>query len=106
MAWLLLVFSGFCEPVWSYFLKESQGFTKLVPAAITLIVSGMSFVALSFALKTLPLGTGYAVWTGIGTVGTAIVGIFVFKEPATALRLLCIAAIVAGAIGLRLAPKG
>jgi quaternary ammonium compound-resistance protein SugE len=106
MAWLLLVFSGCCEPVWSYFLKESHGFTKWVPAGITLVVSGASFVALSFALKTLPLGTGYAVWTGIGTVGTAVVGIFAFGEAASAVRLLCIAAIVAGAIGLRLTVKG
>jgi quaternary ammonium compound-resistance protein SugE len=106
MAWLLLVFSGFCEPVWSYFLKESRGFTRLMPAGITLVVSGASFVALSLALKSLPLGTGYAVWTGIGTVGTAVVGIFAFGEPASLIRLLCIAAIVAGAIGLRLTASG
>jgi quaternary ammonium compound-resistance protein SugE len=102
MAWLLLVFSGLCEPVWSYFLKESHGFTKLLPAGITLLVSGLSFVALSFALKSLPLGPGYAVWTGIGTVGTTVMGLLLLGEPMTIIRFLCLVAIIGGAIGLRL----
>ncbi len=102
MAWLLLVFSGLCEPVWSYFLKESHGFTRLIPAGITLAVSGASFVALSFALKSLPLGPGYAIWTGIGTVGTTVMGVFLLGEPMTVIRAVCLAAIIGGAIGLRI----
>ncbi len=102
MAWLLLVFSGLCEPVWSYFLKESHGFTKLVPAGITLAVSGASFLALSFALKALPLGPGYAIWTGIGTVGTTAMGVCLLGEHLTVIRVCCLLAIIGGAIGLRL----
>jgi quaternary ammonium compound-resistance protein SugE len=106
VAWLLIVFSGLCEPVWTYFLKQSQGFSRLLPSAITLVVSGMSFLALSFSLKSLPLGPGYAVWTGIGTIGTAVAGVILLGEPITVARVLSIAAIIAGTIGLRLTTSG
>jgi quaternary ammonium compound-resistance protein SugE len=106
VAWLLIVFSGLCEPVWTYFLKQSQGFSRLLPSAITLVVSGMSFLALSFSLKSLPLGPGYAVWTGIGTIGTAVAGVILLGEPITMARVLSIAAIITGTIGLRLTTWG
>ena len=101
MHWVHLAIAGILEIVWAVGLKYTEGFTKLVPSAITLaaIVSSMLFLGL--ALKGIPVGTGYAVWTGIGAVGTAILGIVLFAEPATPLRLGCIALIVAGIIGLK-----
>jgi quaternary ammonium compound-resistance protein SugE len=90
------------EVVWAIGLKYSDGFTKLVPSVITLIAMIASVWFLALALKTIPVGTGYAVWTGIGAVGTAILGIILFAEPATAARLLCIGFIVAGILGLKL----
>ncbi len=102
MKWLFLIIAGACEVGWAIGLKYSQGFTKLVPSILT--VSGMiaSFYFLSLTLKELPLGTTYAIWTGIGTVGTVILGIILFKEPIDAIRLICIGFIVTGIIGLKL----
>lgn len=102
MAWVYLAAAGLFEIVWAIGLKYTEGFTRLGPTAIT--VGGMlvSLALLGLALRDLPVGTGYAVWTGIGTVGTALLGIWLFNEPATALRLGSIGLIVAGLVGLKL----
>ncbi len=102
MAWIYLFFAGLFEVGWAIGLKYTEGFTKLLPTAGTVASMVVSLGLLGLALKELPVGTGYAVWTGIGTVGTAILGIVLFGEPATAIRLGCIALIVAGLIGLKL----
>jgi quaternary ammonium compound-resistance protein SugE len=102
MAWLALVIAGLFEIAWAIGLKYSQGFTRLIPSALTLGAMIVSFGMLSVALKTLPLGTAYAVWTGIGAFGTAILGIVLFGEAATAMRLVCIGLIVTGIVGLKL----
>ena len=102
MAWIYLFFAGLFEMGWAIGLKYTEGFSRLVPSALTLAAMGISFWLLATALKTLPVGSAYAVWTGIGAVGTAALGIILFKEPATAARLGSIALIVAGIAGLRL----
>jgi quaternary ammonium compound-resistance protein SugE len=101
-AWLLLLAAGLLEVVWAIGLKYTEGFSRPLPSVITVIAMIASFWLLAMALKTIPVGTGYAVWTGIGAVGTAILGIVLFSEPATAARLACIALIVAGILGLKL----
>lgn len=101
MAWVLLVVGGLFEIVWAIGLKYTEGFTRFGPTSITVVGMVLSVVLLGLALRDLPVGTGYAVWTGIGTVGTALVGIWLFNEPATALRLGSIALIVAGIAGLK-----
>lgn len=103
MNWLTLILAGLLETFWAYQLKCSLGFTRLLPSVLTLIGMAASFYLLSLSLKSLPLGTAYAVWTGVGTVGTALVGIFLLKEPFGTLRLLSILLIVAGIVGLNLA---
>jgi quaternary ammonium compound-resistance protein SugE len=103
MAWTYLVLAGLLEIGWAIGLKYTDGFTRLVPSVLTGLSMVASVILLGLALKTLPVGTGYAVWTGIGTVGTAILGIYLLGEPATALRLGCIGLIVAGILGLKLA---
>lgn len=103
MAWLLLVIAGLLEVGWAIGLKYSAGFTRLWPSVWTVGTMIASFALLSQALRTIPVGTGYAVWTGIGATGTAILGIALFSEPATVARLGCIALIVAGIVGLKLA---
>jgi quaternary ammonium compound-resistance protein SugE len=102
MAWLLLFIAGLMEVGWAIGLKYTDGFTRLVPSALTLVAMAASLGLLGLALKTLPIGTAYAVWTGIGAVGTALLGIMLLGEPATALRLLCIGLIVSGIVGLKL----
>lgn len=102
MAWGILFIAGLMEIGWAIGLKYTEGFTRLVPSTLTLVSMVASVVLLGLSLKTLPVGTAYAVWTGIGTVGTALLGIWLFGEPATALRLACIGLIVAGIIGLKL----
>lgn len=102
MAWVYLVFAGLLEVGWAIGLKYTEGFTRLVPSALTISAMVASVVLLGIALRDLPVGTGYAVWTGIGTVGTAILGMMLFQEPATAIRLASIALIVAGIAGLKL----
>ncbi len=99
MAWVYLVVAGLFEIGWAIGLKYTEGFTRLGPSVLTVGAMVISIVLLGLALRELPLGTGYAVWTGIGTVGTAILGIVLFAEPATALRLVCIGLIVAGSWG-------
>ena len=103
MAWVYLVIAGLFEIGWAIGLKYTDGFTRLVPTALTAVSMIVSVVLLGLALRDLPVGTGYAVWTGIGAVGTAILGIALFAEPATALRLGCIGLIAAGIIGLKFA---
>lgn len=102
MAWIILVFAGLTEIGWAVGLKYTEGFTRLWPSVFTGTSMVLSLVLLGLALKTLPLGTAYAIWTGIGTVGTAILGIFLFGESAAVLRLVCIGLIVAGIVGLKL----
>ena len=101
MAWTILFAAGLLEVVWAIGLKYTEGFSRLLPSILTLASMAGSIILLGMALRTLPIGTAYAVWTGIGAVGTALLGIVLFGEPATALRLACIGLIVAGIIGLK-----
>lgn len=102
MAWVYLTAAGLLEIVWAIGLKYTEGFTKFGPTAITVAAMVASVVLLGIALRDLPVGTGYAIWTGIGTVGTAVLGIMIFQEPATAPRLASIGLIIAGVVGLKL----
>lgn len=102
MAWIILFVAGLLEIGWAVGLKFTEGFTRPVPIVLTALSFAASLGLLGLAIKSLPLGTAYAVWTGIGAVGTAIVGILVFKEPATAARLACLVLIVSGILGLKL----
>ncbi|MET4327515.1 quaternary ammonium compound-resistance protein SugE [Bradyrhizobium sp. i1.15.2] len=102
MAWSILFVAGLLEVSWAIGLKYTEGFTKLVPSVLTLGAMAGSILLLGLALKSLPIGTAYAVWTGIGAVGTATLGIILFGEPATAFRLASIGLIVAGIVGLKL----
>jgi quaternary ammonium compound-resistance protein SugE len=102
MSWAYLVIAGLLEVAWAVGLKYTAGFTKLWPSVFTLTTMAGSVGMLGLALRTLPLGTAYAVWTGIGTVGTAVFGMMMLNEPAGALRLLSIGLIVAGIVGLKL----
>ena len=102
MAWPLLVIAGFLEIAFAFCMKSSAGFTRLTPALFTVGTGFASVLLLSLSLRTLPMGTGYAVWTGIGAAGTVIVGVAVLGESAAPLRMLCIALILAGVIGLKL----
>lgn len=101
MAWVYLVIAGIFEMGWAVGLKYTEGFTRLVPTALTVGAMIISVVLLGIALRDLPVGTGYAVWTGIGTVGTAILGMYLFGDPVTAARLASIGLIVAGIAGLK-----
>ncbi|RFZ89122.1 quaternary ammonium compound-resistance protein SugE [Shinella sp. WSJ-2] len=101
MPWILLTLAGLFEIGWAIGLKYTDGFTKLVPTVLTAGSMVVSIVLLGLAVKTLPMGTAYAIWTGIGTVGTVILGIVLFAEPVTAMRIGCIALIVAGILGLK-----
>jgi quaternary ammonium compound-resistance protein SugE len=103
MAWGILVVAGLFEIGWAVGLKYTEGFTRLWPTVLTVASMIASMGLLGLAVRSLPIGTAYAVWTGIGTVGTAVLGIVLFREPATVVRLVCIGLIVAGIIGLRLA---
>jgi quaternary ammonium compound-resistance protein SugE len=102
MAWLSLVLAGLLEVGWAVGLKYTEGFTRLGPSIITIASMLASLALLGLALRALPLGTAYAVWTGIGTIGTALLGIWLFGESAAAPRLACIGLIVAGIVGLKL----
>jgi quaternary ammonium compound-resistance protein SugE len=102
MSWLYLAVAGLFEIGWAVGLKYTDGFTRLWPSLWTIAAMVVSFILLSLALRSLPIGTAYAVWTGIGAVGTAIVGIFLLDESADLLRLGCIGLIVAGIAGLKL----
>jgi len=102
MSWIVLFVAGLLEVGWAVGLKYTAGFTRLLPSVLTLTAMAGSVGLLGLALRDLPLGTAYAVWTGIGTVGTAIYGIAVLGEPSEAARLVCIALIVAGILGLKI----
>ena len=102
MSWIVLLIAGLLEVVWAISLKSSHGFTRLWPSLITLVAMVASVLLLAHAMKTLPAGTAYAVWTGIGAVGAAIMGLILRGEPASRLRLLSLALIVAGSVGLKL----
>jgi quaternary ammonium compound-resistance protein SugE len=101
MAWAILIIAGFFETGWAIGLKFTEGFTRPVPTLLTVLAMLVSLGLLGLALRSLSVGTAYAVWTGIGTTGTALLGIYLFDEPATAARLACIALILAGIIGLK-----
>lgn len=103
MAWVYLVLAGILEIGWAIGLKYTEGFTKLTPTLITVAFMIASIFLLGLAVKTIPIGTGYAIWTGIGALGTVILGIVLLGEPATAARLGSIALILAGLVGLKLA---
>jgi quaternary ammonium compound-resistance protein SugE len=102
MAWIYLVIAGLLEILWALSLKYTNGFARLWPSTVTVCGMVASFYFLAQALKSISVGTGYAIWTGIGAAGTAILGIILFSEPASPPRLLCIALIVAGIIGLKI----
>ena len=102
MAWLILLVAGLTEVGWAVGLKYTEGFTRPVASALTITAMVASLWLLGLAVRTLPIGTAYAVWTGIGTVGTALLGIVLFDEAATAMRLVCVALIVSGIVGLKL----
>ena len=101
-AWITLFFAGLLEAGWALGLKYTEGFTKIVPSVATLVLMGGSFYLLSRSLADLPIGTAYAVWTGIGAIGTVIAGIGLFGESRRGVRLLCILLIVSGIVGLKL----
>lgn len=103
MAWTLLVVAGVLEIVWAVGLKYTDGWTRLWPSVVTLTALVLSFGLLAEAMKTLPVGTAYAVWTGIGAAGAATLGMILLGEPATPLRIGCLALIVAGIVGLKIA---
>jgi quaternary ammonium compound-resistance protein SugE len=102
MAWTLLCIAGVLEIVFAVSMKASQGFTRPLPGMITVVAGLASVVLLSLSLRTLPVGTGYAVWTGIGAAGTALVGVLILGDSAEPMRLLCIVIILTGVIGLKL----
>ena len=103
MAWVYLVVAGLLEIGWAIGLKYTEGFTRIVPSVLTVGSMVLSVTLLGLALRDLPVGTAYAIWTGIGAVGVALLGIVLFKDPATAVRLGCIGLIVVGIIGLKFA---
>ena len=102
MAWVILLTAGVFETVWAYYMKLSDGFTKLGPTVVTFVAMAISIGLLGLAMKTLPLGTAYTVWTGIGAVGAFVVGIVVLGEAVTAMRLLAAALIVSGLVLMKL----
>ena len=102
MAWIVLCIAGFFEIIWAFYMKQSEGFTRLVPTIITLVGMVASVVLLAFSMKTLPLGTAYTIWTGIGALGAFVVGIFVLGEQATPLRIVAAVLIVSGLVLMKL----
>ncbi|HEU4515801.1 MAG TPA: quaternary ammonium compound efflux SMR transporter SugE [Steroidobacteraceae bacterium] len=106
MHWTILVLAGLCEVGWAIGLKYTEGFTRPWPSTWTVLAMGLSIWLLAIAMKSLPVGTAYAVWVGIGAVGTVILGIILFKEPASVGRIASIVLIVAGIVGLKLATPG
>ena len=104
MAWTYLIIAGLLEIVWAYFMKQSAGFTRLWPSVATLGFMGVSFALLSLAMRSLPMGTAYTVWTGIGAVGAFIVGVVFLQEHVSLWRVLAAGLIIAGIVLMRLAP--
>lgn len=106
MAWIYLFVAGLFECAWAIGLKYTDGFTKLLPSVFTLVSMAISVYLLSISMKSIPIGTAYAIWTGIGAVGVSILGMFLLNEPKDILRILCLVLIVSGIIGLKLiSPK-
>lgn len=102
MAWITLLLAGIFEIVWAYSMKLSDGFTKVTPTIVTIVFMILSFGLLSYAMRTLPLGTAYTIWTGIGAVGSFLVGIFLLGEPASAMRMLAAVLIISGLVMMKL----
>ena len=102
MAWIVLILAGIFEIVWAYSMKLSEGFTRIGPSIITLVFMILSFALLAYAIRTLPLGTAYTIWTGIGAIGSFLVGIFILGEPATAMRMLAAILIISGLVLMKL----
>lgn len=103
MAWVYLIGAGLLEVLWAYFMKQSHGFTRLVPSIITVSTMLLSFGLLGIAMRTLPLGTAYGIWTGLGAIGAFLVGVFVLGEPLNAMRVVAACLIVAGLVLLKIA---
>ena len=103
MAWISLSLAGLLEVVWAYYMKQSHGFTRLGPSIITLVAMIASFALLSFSMRSLPLGTAYTIWTGIGAVGAFLLGLMVLGEPANALRIIAAFLIVSGLVLMKMA---
>lgn len=103
MAWILLTLAGLLEIVWAFYMKQSHGFTKLTPSVITIIAMLASFTLLSMSMKSLPLGTAYTIWTGIGAVGAFLVGLIILGEPANAMRIIAAILIVSGLVLMKVA---
>ena len=106
MAWIYLLIAGLLEIVWAYFMKQSHGFTRLWPSVATLAFMGVSFALLSLAMKSLPMGTAYVIWTGIGAVGAFVVGVVLLGESLTLMRVVAALLVVTGLVIFRLAPGG
>lgn len=102
MAWIMLILAGIFEVVWAYSMKLSDGFSKLTPSIVTIFFMILSFALLAYAMRTLPLGTAYTIWTGIGAVGSFLVGIFVLGEPASAMRMLAAVLIISGLVLMKI----
>ncbi|WP_407412217.1 quaternary ammonium compound efflux SMR transporter SugE [Acinetobacter sp.] len=102
MAWVILILAGIFEVVWAYSMKLSDGFTKLTPSLVTIVFMLLSFGLLAYSMKTLPLGTAYTIWTGIGAVGAFVLGILVLGEPVTPMRFLAAVLIVSGLLLMKL----
>ncbi|WP_111896038.1 DMT family transporter [Acinetobacter sp. MB5] len=105
MAWLVLIFAGLFEVIWAFAMKKSQGFSLLIPSVVTVIFMLLSFALLSFSMKSLPLGIAYTVWTGIGAVGSLIVGMVILQEPANALHMIAAIMIMSGLVLMRIASQ-
>ena len=106
MAWIYLVFAGLLEIVWAFAMKQSEGFSKIGPSVVTIVTMTASFALLSLSMKSLPLGTAYTIWTGIGAVGAFLVGILVLGEQASAMRMVAAAMIVGGLVLMKLSSPG
>ena len=106
MAWIALLIAGLLEIVWAYFMKQSHGFTRLWPSVATIAFMVVSFGLLSFSMKTLPMGTAYVIWTGIGAVGAFVVGVALLGESLSWMRILAAVLVVSGLVLFRLAPGG
>lgn len=102
MAWAILILAGVFEVIWAYSMKMSEGFTKLTPSIVTIVFMILSVVLLSISMRSLPLGTAYTVWTGIGAIGSFVVGILILNEPMTAMRMIAAVLIVSGLILMKL----